>query len=432
MKAPKAPPYPTLAAEWIDEANYLRMNREAQIMIVGFAAVRSLYESAERIFGKDWRWLQSLDLPMRTWAQNGNLKDDPAHYFDGMKAFLAAYHEGRLANHLAGALNEVKAEFDLDNKTNLIVKLAKQADHVLVLATAAMREVNSRTDLTPGQLRAVWKAMTAEKPTAFELGQLQAFFPESSCIAIQAFVHASVWMFSEVIKHCSTDDGFPPLTMDTMLKTFYALCANFLGMDFGDLHILFNTLQQEEFAATLNQVGLSTELLAAILAAAGKKQRETLKDKLDLDATVKKLAEHHARAMAALQTTMIAACHPLLYKLVQGDRRFLDAWGLSGITGATPSSLSRLNKRSGNSSSSSPARNASGQSPRQRLAERQRSESSPVKRIMTVERGVRPMQSNPLPSPRRAPDSPRPENSTASRGQASKAAQSPLVTQKDE
>lgn len=427
MKAPKAPPYPALAAQWIDEANYLRMDREAQIMIVGFAAIRSVYESAERIFGKHWSW--SSDMPMRNWAQKGNLHDEDHMFFDGLKAFSESYREGRLASHLAGALNEVKAEYERNENTTAVVKLAKQADHVLLLALGSLRTLTHRTDVSPEELRAVWKAVTAEPPTAFQLGQLRAFFSQSSCIAIQAFVNATIWLVNEVIRHYTSEEV---LQLTDMPKTFHFLCANFLGLNFGRLHELFNTLQQDQFKAALAELGLSADSLTAILGTSGKKQRAALKDELDLDKIAKRVKDHEANRTAALQTTMIGASTRLLFMLVQGDRRFLDAYGLSGITADMSASLSGQGKRSGNSSSSPSAHGASTQSPRDRLVERRRSESSPVKRIMTVERGVRIAQGAPLPSPRRAPDSPRVQNSPARPSDDSRAASSPLKPQLDQ
>lgn len=334
VSAPPLIPHPPQASGWISETHYSKLSREAQVMIAGFSAVKDLYEMGSKTFGSEWTFRIGHDEPLRNWAQRGEVKRGPereCEYFCRRKNFEAFYANGELAQHFKEVIADINKLSTGLERTQSILKLAKQGDHVLNLALETLYSLTLRTDYKPEELIQAWDCMVYDKPGRKELGFLRAYL-DQNCITVQAFVNAFLWQFETMRQHM-----VPSVGMRETLQTFYFFAPNFLGYPGLVLHKLKAKHTIDQHNEALKKFGAQD--VATKLNELARKRKDAL-SLLDVAKSLEPQVQSDNEFVTEFHAVN-AISQALVQKLVSGDQRFANAIGLECITDP-PSPLQAL------------------------------------------------------------------------------------------
>lgn len=234
-------------------------------MVSAFAAAKQAFARGKATYGDGWAWDRG-NAPLRNWGQRGTMgapasrSDD--EFFGSQASIEKAFKNGAMTQYFDNAFAEIK-QSGADDKA--ILKLAKQADHVLNLACDTLRAVTHRADVKPAQLIMAWEAVTEQKPSDFEKGILQAYYPPEKCLAISVFVAASVDLMKCVVEGASSK-GVVEITLDDMLKTFYYLGCHLFGYTPDELAKAMQAHNNKELGQVFNTMMRRSSTLFNLLA----------------------------------------------------------------------------------------------------------------------------------------------------------------------
>ncbi|MDO9217928.1 MAG: hypothetical protein Q7U14_11695 [Lacisediminimonas sp.] len=214
-----------MAAAWIDSATFSRLDVHSQRAISAMASIPVLFAAGAQKFGDAWRWTKG-DSPIRDIGQRGMWrsadKQVDLEFVGGFAAFDAAYKKGNLAGYMQAAV-QAASPADLS-------RLRRQAGQALLVACEGMRLSMHKDHIEPAELDTAFKAITAFNPGEKELAALRKFVPEPNRRAINAFV-ASFMDLMASVQSGAVESDQQYLGKDDVLKTFYGLSANLLGLD---------------------------------------------------------------------------------------------------------------------------------------------------------------------------------------------------------
>ncbi len=233
-------------------------------MVSAFAAAKQAFALGKAAYGDRWAW-DTGNAPLRNWGQRGTMgapgsrSDD--EFFGSQASMEKAFKNGTMTQYFDDAFAQIKQN-GADDKA--ILKLAKQADHVLNLACDTLRAVMRRTDVKPAQLILAWKAVTEQNPSDFEKGILRAYYPHEKRLAVSVFVAASVDLMNFVVEGVSSTETVR-ITLQDMQGTFYYVGCHLFGYTLEDLSKAIQALNNEEIRQVFNTMVLRSGTLFNLL-----------------------------------------------------------------------------------------------------------------------------------------------------------------------
>ncbi len=223
-------PFPQAAAAWINSATFNRLDVHAQRAISAMASIQVLFSAGAHKFDDAWAWTAG-DSPLRDIGQRGRWRpdneQDETEFFGGLAAFKGAYKSGDLASYMQAAVQAAGQAAG----PNDLCRLRRQAGQALLVACEGMRLSMHKDQIDAAELQTALWAIMALNPSEENMAELRRFVPEPNRRAIEAFVASFLDLITRV-ENGALEGERQYLAKDNMLKTFYGITAQLLGVDF--------------------------------------------------------------------------------------------------------------------------------------------------------------------------------------------------------